>query len=354
MERVNDIDLGKFKVWNAITGTKQETKISATFFSLVRNSELQGMLDSIKYLNERFDNAKYGYSWVFANEEPFLETFIAAVRSAFTSGTPHFVQIPTEYWSYPDFIDQDKAAKERAKLDRERVMYAKSESYRHMCRFNSGFFFELDVMQQFRYYWRVEPNIKFQCDLPTDLFQEMADGGYVYGWTMSMPEGRKTVVGLWEASKKFFEENPSYVHPNNSMQWVSSSDGSEYNMCHYWSNFELGDMEFFRSDAYREYFKALDRTGGYFYSRWGDAPVHSIAVSFLADKLKIRHFDNTGYYHKPNQGCPMDDQLRKDLHCDCEPTKEWTWHKFSCTQQFYKLSGLEIPKLEPAEEYYVD
>ena len=32
-----------------------------------------------------------------------------------------------------------------------------------------------------------------------------------------------------------------------------------------WSNFEIANMDFFRSDAYSEYFDFLDRSGGYYY-----------------------------------------------------------------------------------------
>ena len=31
-----------------------------------------------------------------------------------------------------------------------------SLSYRNMCRFNSGFFYHHDLLQKYRYYWRVE------------------------------------------------------------------------------------------------------------------------------------------------------------------------------------------------------
>ena len=34
----------------------------------------------------------------------------------------------------------------------------------------------------------------------------------------------------------------------------------EYNLCHFWSNFEIGDLRFFRSEAYQRYFSYLDRS----------------------------------------------------------------------------------------------
>lgn len=35
------------------------------------------------------------------------------------------------------------------------------------------------------------------------------------------------------------------------------------------SNFEIADMDFFRSEPYSRYFDHLDRSGGFSYERWG-------------------------------------------------------------------------------------
>jgi hypothetical protein len=38
--------------------------------------------------------------------------------------------------------------------------------------------------------------------------------------------------------------------------------------CHFWSNFEIGRLAFFRSEAYLQFFEHLDQAGGFFYERW--------------------------------------------------------------------------------------
>lgn len=55
------------------------------------------------------------------------------------SGKAELITIPKKFWSYPDFIDKKKASSERAKLVNRKVQYDGSESYRFMCRFDSGF-----------------------------------------------------------------------------------------------------------------------------------------------------------------------------------------------------------------------
>ena len=35
-----------------------------------------------------------------------------------------------------------------------------------------------------------------------------------------------------------------------------------------WSNFEIGDLNFWRSEAYVKFFEHLDEAGGFYYERW--------------------------------------------------------------------------------------
>lgn len=43
--------------------------------------------------------------------------------------------IPKGHWSYPEWIDVDKATALREQMGREGVIYGDSLSYRHMCRY---------------------------------------------------------------------------------------------------------------------------------------------------------------------------------------------------------------------------
>lgn len=54
-------------------------RANAAFVALVRNSEREAMRDSMRNVEARF-NKKFGYPWVFLNEEPFDEAFKVGVR----------------------------------------------------------------------------------------------------------------------------------------------------------------------------------------------------------------------------------------------------------------------------------
>ena len=161
------------------------------------------------------------------------------------------------------------------------IIYGASESYRFMCHYQSGYFFRHPLMADYDWYWRVEPGIKIHCDIDYDVFQWMQDHEKVYGFTISIHEFLKTIPTLWEHSMEFFRNHPEYISDDNLMKFISDDNGKTYNLCHFWSNFEIANLNLWRSPGYLAYFDHLDRAGGFFYERWGDAAVDSIAVSLI-------------------------------------------------------------------------
>jgi len=55
-------------------GIENSARINATLLALVRNEELDGMLQAMRDL-ERTWNHKFNYPWTFFNDVPFSETF---------------------------------------------------------------------------------------------------------------------------------------------------------------------------------------------------------------------------------------------------------------------------------------
>lgn len=44
-------------------------------------------------------------------------------------------------------------------------------------------------------------------------------------------------------------------------------EGESYNMCHFWSNFEIAKLSWFRSPEYKAFFEMMDRSGGFWMER---------------------------------------------------------------------------------------
>lgn len=317
-------------------------RANATFVTLARNIDIWEIAKSIRHVEDRF-NRKFHYNWVFLNDKPFDSQF-KKITTALVSGTTEYGLIPKEHWSFPEWIDQEKAKKVREDMAARKIIYGDSVSYRHMCRFESGFFFQHELLKKYEYYWRVEPSIELYCDIDYDVFKFMKDNNKKYGFTLSLYEYVETIPTLWDSTKAFMKEHPEHIHKDNALQFISDDAGATYNHCHFWSNFEVGSLDFWRGQAYTDYFNKLDRDGGFFYERWGDAPVHSIAASLLLPKEEIHFFNDIGYWHVPFTHCPTTESDRLKLKCTCDPKKNFDWKGYSCTSRYFDMLGLEKPE----------
>lgn len=308
-------------------------KANATFVILARNSELKDIIRSLTQIEDKF-NKKHHYPYVFLNNVPFTEEFKEWTSNIVSSKTSYGL-IPHDHWNQPDDIDEVRAAASREQMAKDGMPYGDSVSYRNMCRYYSGFFFRHELLQQYRYYWRIEPGVDFFCDILDDPFVFMRDHDKVYGFTISLHEFVPTIPTLWETTKDFIRDHPEYVPEDNAMAFVSEDGGESYNFCHFWSNFEIADMNFWRSEAYMKYFEFLDSKGGFYYERWGDAPVHSLGVSLLARKDQIHLFSDIGYRHSPYQFCPQG-ELNQRGKCSCNET-ETIFGGWACNERFTQV-----------------
>ncbi|KAL1963408.1 hypothetical protein VTN77DRAFT_8424 [Rasamsonia byssochlamydoides] len=283
---------------------------NATIISLVRNEELDGMISSMRQL-ERSWNSKFNYPWTFFNDVPFTEEFKRRTQAE-TKAECRYELVPPEHWDVPDWIDPAVMDESIKKMNAKWVKHASQISYHQMCRWYSGFFYKHPALKDFKYYWRVEPNVKFFCDINYDVFRFMADHNKTYGFTINIYDDPNTLPSLWPETMAFLAEHPEYLSADNSLGWLTDSTARPdvtalahgYSTCHFWSNFEIGDLDFWRSPAYEAYFAHLDRAGGFFYERWGDAPVHSVALGLFADNEKIHWFRDIGYQHSVFSNCP--------------------------------------------------
>lgn len=154
------------KDWNAFRPNVKQAQIGkekAVFVMLVRhvsitllycseinasrNRELQDALSTMKQIEDRFNRA-YHYPWVFLNDEPFTQDFID-YTSALASSKTEYDIIPKEHWSFPDHLEMEKFEETAQKMAEHGVIYGESLPYRHMCRFNSGFFWQQKVMEKY-------------------------------------------------------------------------------------------------------------------------------------------------------------------------------------------------------------
>jgi mannosyltransferase len=276
---------------------------------LARNKELEGIIQSIKSIERHF-NRWFNYPYVFLNDGDFEQSFKDTVTN-YTSSPVEFGKINGSMWGYPDWVDHAVAKEGVAKQGDAAIMYGGMESYHHMCRFYSGFFFNHELLDKYEWYWRLEPEIKYFCDITYDPFVEMARANKTYGFTIAVKELKETVPnifryasafkrkygfeskGLWEMfveprpekTEKKGEKKKAKTLPNEILRTEpghqnieeidgEAMEGEKYNMCHFWSNFEIARLDWFRSKDYSNFFEMMDRSGGFWMERVSPIQCH--------------------------------------------------------------------------------
>ena len=142
----------------------------------------------------------------------------------------------------------------------------------------------------------------------------------VYGFTIILREYKATIPTLWNATIKFMQDRKDLVSPGAWLDKLTWGAEKRYNLCHFWSNFEIARLDFFQSEAYQAYFDYLDQLGGFFYERWGDAPVHTMALGMFLKPEQIHYFEDIAYKHPPYANCPTNPVLQ--LYCQCDPATD--------------------------------
>lgn len=155
-----------------------------------------------------------------------------------------------------------------------------------------------------------------------------------------MKEYRGTAMTLMKHVNVWRKEHPSLTEEDNAYSFVSD-DSIGYNFCHFWTNFEIIDMSFVRSQAYTSLFEHLDKAGGFFYERWGDAPVRSIAASILLKKDELWKVEHAGYYHPPFQYCPRTLDPGQTCACDPDWNADYDRGTVTCQIKYDKIYGVD-------------
>jgi hypothetical protein len=122
-----------------------------------------------------------------------------------------------------------------------------------------------------------------------DVFRFMRERELQYGYIAQTHDSKDCITGLWEASEKYINE--THLHPRFFSEWKKEMM--------YYNNFEITSTKLWLSEDYKKYIDYIDQLGGIYYHRWGDAPIHSIAVAIFLNNNQTHKFADIGYMHLP-------------------------------------------------------
>lgn len=144
-----------------------------------------------------------------------------------------------------------------------------SIGYRHMCWFFSGGMYEQKIMENYGYYMRLDTDSYILSPLDYDIFKFMEDGKYKYGYIHEgiQKDDPAVIKGLWDFAG-------------------GTASGIEEGLIYY-TNFEIGEIDFFTKGYYHMFFKRIEADGRIYTARWGDAPIKYLGVNiFMPDEWK--------------------------------------------------------------------
>jgi hypothetical protein len=147
--------------------------------------------------------------------------------------------------------------------------------YRHMCRFMAGDIFRNEELLKYDWYMRLDTDSFILEKIGFDPFLKMHKENFFYCFNNIQDDNPLVEEGLYEESKLYMESKK--VDQQNEVTSPKM----------YYTNFEICRIDWFIKNGYMSYFDHLDRIGGIYTKRWGDAPIRYIGVNYLMDRRNI-------------------------------------------------------------------
>lgn len=259
--------------------------VNACIIYLVRTSDedLRDFLVSLRSLYSNF-LSQFKYPVLAFVEDSFNEKYRTSVLEEFD-----FVQFCNIKFTIPSHVNMDNVPKMYPHPTHGNGPYAWGHpgftlGYRHMCRFFSGEIYHRPEILKYDYYMRLDTDSVIASPIPYDIFQHFKDNTFYYGFPKIDKDHPKVVEGLWEATREFAKSKN-----------INKELGHYLGM--YYTNFEIGYIPWFLNSGYMDYYNYLDKSGGFFTKRWGDAPVKFLGVNLLMDSKHIHHVSCFNYKH---------------------------------------------------------
>jgi len=154
-----------------------------------------------------------------------------------------------------------------------------------MCRFHAKLIYEQPILVGLKYLWRLDDDSYIIRPIRYDVFRLMRDRRIQYGYHKILNERQTCARGLWSAVDAYQRQRAIRF----KIDWPRRKI--------FGNNFELSDIDVWRSPEYRDYIDYIDRTGGIYYYRWGDATIKTAAVMLFVPGNCTHRFRSIGYQH---------------------------------------------------------
>ncbi|CAO3701964.1 unnamed protein product [Rhizopus stolonifer] len=309
-------------------------KVKGAFYMMTRNEDLFKAKATVKSIEERFNGrANVTYPWIFLNNQKFSPEFKKYMRRIVSRPDQvYFGQVDLEAWNYPSWIDSVRSQTLFSNFRELEYQKIRRPTYGNYLRYQSGLFFHHPLFNDVDYVWRVNAGSHYNCEMfRNDPFVAMQEKNKTIGFSLTeRSTSEMSLFSLWPVTNHFATIYPHLVEPaaNSIYSWLVDSR-DEYNMCQISTSFEIVSMAFLKSEQYRTFFYYLDLVGGFFYERWTDAAVRTIASALFLKRQDLYFFNDVAFTYKDTSHCPLNFTLLKN--CACDYKDSFDYRRSSCT-----------------------
>ncbi|CCH43121.1 Glycolipid 2-alpha-mannosyltransferase [Wickerhamomyces ciferrii] len=313
-----------------------------------RNAELYKLVETIWSFEQRF-NQYYHYHYLIVTDINHTRNFRRTILSI-TSSNVEFHTVPR--LGIPNGLSNNMIKEGKKNFRKQGIKFKRTSKQRNELRFWSKGIFEIEALKKYDYYLRIDLGAFFYNDIQFDFFKFMKEHERTYGFGFAQRGQEGLYPSLWENTLEYIKQNSGDINKNNMIDFISDDKGETFNRCQFRSNFEIGDLNFFRSEKFLKLAEYFDEKKGIYYEGWDDSTIRTLAVTLLEDKHKIQFFNNIGYndhaYYNL-KSCPSEESIRLSTNCICDPLDDITWTGDSCIERYFNVNSYKIP--EYVEDY---
>jgi hypothetical protein len=289
------------------------TSINAAIFILTQNTaERKVYLKTSLYFLFRNFNKKFNYPIILLHEGDYDERSQDEIIKSIREDHRHlikFKQIAKEDFEIPSHIDKLKTD---ISVALQPVPYWRNVKYRLMCYFWVKRFFK--YTEGYDYVMRLDDDSFIEEPIKDDLFAVAAAKDLVYMSNLvhidcglcnyGMKELFQTIVpdqkaqidsGLFVPAKltqgnAYFDKFKKLYAFIEGKEFTEQEFATEMPIMYY-NNFFITSTKFWKRDDVQTAIDKIDKHGGIFYYRYGDAPIHTLLVTlFEANKISRAQF----------------------------------------------------------------
>lgn len=213
-----------------------------------------------------------------------------------------FVHVPDMHWNVPTWLWDPTDLWMYIHDDKKHVI-----GYRLMCRFFTLGLFEIVDSMGYDYVLRLDTDSHILSPIQYDMAALMHDRKYTYAWRMGQHEGHKWLLGFAETIRMYvamYNVPVDYFLDFYQIQTISDLTLEVMaTSITFYNNFFLTRVSFWREKKVLHFLNFLDRVGGIFTHRWGDAVTQTTAVALFLDRYKdVPEFTRFAYQHRTRVG----------------------------------------------------